>query len=95
MKTDKRLNTNKDLNNFFLQNILLSMKITAELVGLMPEGMGEYEFDIVSGCNKVVGLHYWTGKECESREEMKHHFKKIENNILLDMLAAEIGNYVE
>ena len=66
------------------------MKVTAEKMGLMPVGMNEFEFDVYGGEKpSVVGLHYWTG-EGEYREDMEHHFKKIENNYLLDKIAAKI-----
>lgn len=66
------------------------MRVTAEKAGMMPVGMTEFEFDVVSGEKpSVIGLHYWTG-EGEYREDMKHHFLKIENNYLLDMIAAKI-----
>jgi hypothetical protein len=68
------------------------MKITAEKAGMMPVGMWEFEFDVVSGENpSVIGLHYWTGKRGLDREDMKHHhFKIYERNILLDKIAAKI-----
>lgn len=66
----------------------LFMKSIAVKNGLMPEGLLEYEFDILSEGNKVRGLHYWTGK----KGKIKHHYKKIENNILLDKLADKFIN---
>ena len=51
--------------NYAQQHMMLNtlMKITAEKAGMMPVGMWEFEFDVVSGENpSVIGLHYWPGR---------------------------------
>ena len=94
-KQRTKMNQSKSMTSKTKQQISL-MKALTQKMGLMPENIDEFEFNIleIGDCKPIViSVEYWTDRE---RSAENHYIKNIPDHKpnILNMVAAKLAELV-